>query len=491
MLAAMRWWLTGLIVLVAAWLRLHDLEARVMHGDEANQAVKFGDLLEHGIYRFNPQDHHGPTLYYLTLPVAWVRGERTLAEVTETTVRLVPVIAGVLSVALVAVLASPWGRLAAAAAALLMAIAPAAVYYQRYYIQESLLVAFTLATFVCARRWWQHGGIAWAITTGICVGLMQATKASAPLFLIAAGVALIVIRGHPTPDPPDPTPRPWRRDGGLALLAAFGVAALFYSSFLTHPAGLRDAVLTYFPAGERVTGGAGHEKPWHYYAQLFLPHSIGGYHWNQSAFLALALLGLSACWWAPRVYRPPVRFWSVYLIGLGLLFSAIPYKTPWLVLNLLPGLVLLGAAAVGALAARGLRGTAVAVIVLVATAWMQVGQLKLAVYLRPGDTRNPLAYVHPSPDVRKVRPLVESARRQDSEGIVRIISAENWPLPWYLRGLEGVGYWTSPPEDCDGAVVIVAADLAEIVRDRLKHTYEESYLGLRPGFVMITFTREP
>ena len=51
-------------------LRLARLDVRPMHHDEANQAVKFGALLERGEYRYDFHDHHGPTLYYLTLPSA-------------------------------------------------------------------------------------------------------------------------------------------------------------------------------------------------------------------------------------------------------------------------------------------------------------------------------------------------------------------------------------------------------------------------------------
>ena len=56
-------------------LRFARLDVRPMHNDEANQAVKFGALLEPGQYPYDSRDHHGPTLYYLTLPAAWLRGQ--------------------------------------------------------------------------------------------------------------------------------------------------------------------------------------------------------------------------------------------------------------------------------------------------------------------------------------------------------------------------------------------------------------------------------
>ena len=61
-----------------------------MHHDEANQAIRFGQLLETGDYRYDAADHHGPTLYYLTLPAAWLRGQHTTASLDERTLRLVP-----------------------------------------------------------------------------------------------------------------------------------------------------------------------------------------------------------------------------------------------------------------------------------------------------------------------------------------------------------------------------------------------------------------
>ncbi|MGE5361112.1 MAG: hypothetical protein ACM3NQ_19010, partial [Bacteroidales bacterium] len=81
------WGLFALALVLGLALRLPRLDARPMHHDEANQALKFGGLLETGQYRYDPADHHGPTLYYLTLPAAWWRGQTTLAALDERTLR--------------------------------------------------------------------------------------------------------------------------------------------------------------------------------------------------------------------------------------------------------------------------------------------------------------------------------------------------------------------------------------------------------------------
>ncbi|ACB76792.1 flippase activity-associated protein Agl23 [Opitutus terrae] len=523
-----RWLPLTLIAVAALALRTWQLSARPMHADEANQAVKLGQLLETGRYAFDPRDHHGPTLYYAAVPIAMLRGEQSLATLTETTVRLTPALAGTLSVLLLALLlwperterepaavgdtavpatpASPWPALAAAT---FLAVSPPAVYYSRYFIQETLLVTFTLGAFVCAQRWWRRPRISWAIAAGICVGLMQATKATAPLFLVAAAVAFAAVRPRGTPT--SLRGRGWR-DLALALVTAALVAAAFYSSFGTHWSGLRDAILTYTSAADRAASGAGHEKPWWYYLQLLGWQRTGGLFWHEIAFTALACCGAALAFLKPASWI--FRAAALYTLWLVLTFSAIPYKTPWHVIHLIPGLAVLAAGALAALAAsaatssrapvegataagienarRFRRLTSRVVIGFVFLAVLQTlyAQTRLAVFQRPADARNPYAYVHSSPDVQKVPALAGSALAFASDGVIRVISEEYWPLPWYLREFKHVGYWSTPPDDCDAALVIASEALADEVRARLHGRYRESLLGLRPGFLLVVFTRE-
>ena len=74
---------------------------------------------------------------------------------------------------------------------------------------------------------------------------------------------------------------------------------------------------------------------------------------------------------------------------------------------------------------------------------------------------------------------------------IHVISEEYWPLPWYLRGLPRVGYHPAPPDDCDGALVITSQAQADAVRAKLRGTYRETFLGLRPGVVCVLFVAEP
>ena len=58
-------------VLIGLALRGPELGRRPLHTDEAVNAIKFRALLEQGLYRYDPEEHHGPALFYGAL--AWAR----------------------------------------------------------------------------------------------------------------------------------------------------------------------------------------------------------------------------------------------------------------------------------------------------------------------------------------------------------------------------------------------------------------------------------
>jgi uncharacterized protein (TIGR03663 family) len=162
--------------IVALALRVPRLQHRPMHGDEAVHAIKFGKLLEEGVYTYDPDEYHGPTLNYLTLIPAWLTGAAELTQVTEVTLRIVPVFFGVCLVLLLLLIAGGLGRGGAVYAAVLTAVSPAMVFYSRYYIQEMLLVCFTFGAIVSGYRYTRSKTIVWALLAGVFLGLMHASK---------------------------------------------------------------------------------------------------------------------------------------------------------------------------------------------------------------------------------------------------------------------------------------------------------------------------
>ena len=455
-------------VLVAAALRFPDLAARPMHADEAVHADKFGTLLETGSYLYEPSEFHGPTLYYLTLPSAWLRGERRYVDIDEVTLRAVPAVLGVVLVA-AHLGATPWlGTAGALAAALLAALSPAMVYYSRYYIHETPLVLFTFGAMLAGSWYLRRPGAFPALAAGASLGLMYATKETAPIaicsMLVALGLTLVA--DHWSGKGP---PSIWEvvrgRDVVLAVVACLTVAGVLFSSFFRNPGGVVDAVRALGSYVHRANAASWHFHPWHYYLGL-LAHfpARGTPFWTEGLILVLAVAGAVAGWSrsaVPGSDSRGVRFLTFYTLLMVVVYSAIPYKTPWCVLGLLHGMILLAGAG-AAFVVRTLRNRAAKALALgiLAAVTAHLGWQAFAASFRfAADPRNPYVYAHTSPDVFTIVARVRDVAHAHPDGTampIEVISRTNlWPLPWYLRAFSRVAWWNGVPQKAENAPVIL------------------------------------
>src|SRR6266404_4979216 len=80
---------------VALALRCPRLATRPMHNDEAVNAVKFGELWQHNSWRYDPNEHHGPTLAYATLALGRISRAPAYLDWNENRFRWVTVLFGV------------------------------------------------------------------------------------------------------------------------------------------------------------------------------------------------------------------------------------------------------------------------------------------------------------------------------------------------------------------------------------------------------------
>jgi len=522
--------LFGAVFLFAAILRFHDLEKRPMHGDEANQAIKTSILYDDGEYRYDPHEHHGPTLYFLALPFFHAAGLAEGNEAGAGLLRSVPAMAGLLSLLLLPLFAPALSRSALLWSALFMACSHGLVYYSRYYIQESFLILFILVAILCLYRYFLSGKLGWALGFGVGLGLMHATKetfiipfAAMGASLMATGIWLqfrgalrfrVVWRtGHAEPGV---IALPMAH--GLLVLAVATVVSLsFYSSFFSYPRGMIDSLLsftTYIERAEGTGSTADHDKPWYYYLAVLAHTQLeAGPRWTEGIVLGLAALGI--CLGAGKLVQRPrpegeeratvinqafLPFLACYTVLVTLAFSIIPYKTPW---NLLPFLqpmtILAGIAAAwltspGAGAKPWRRALALVpgLLILAGTAFT-THQTWLGITRYAADTRNPYVYAHTSTAaVRMVRQVEELASLHPSGPAVRIDiikpDGDYWPLPWYLRNFSQIGYWPAIPERVTASIIIseprYGPAISEALGDRDFHVGMSS---LRPNVNLVIF----
>lgn len=504
--AAWYWLALAGALLAGAALRLNDLSARPMHGDEAIHAYKANELLTGRGYHYDPHDYHGPTLNFLTIPVLWFAGFDNYIAARPWHFRLVTALAGIAIIALLPLLADGLGRTATAWAAWFVALSPALVYYSRDYIQETLLACFTLALFVGRWRYLKNHAVPWAIVTGGSLGLMSATKETWVINGAASVVAGFVIalttrRARATA----------RRVSGKRTLFAWGLAittgvvvsATLYSSFFADVGGFWKAFIAYAEYILRARGdNSPHVHPWtFYFHRLLWFHTGSGPVWTEAALFALALFGGIHAFiraGAGRMIILP-RFFAIYTLVVMAAYTALPYKTPWCLIQFWTPLAILAGHGVHALLdTRWLRRdftartvTLAATTIAAAHLGWQSWQLN---HRYAASYRNPYVYAQPLRDVQKLAAWTEklaAAAGGPDQLVIQVVADDPWPLPWYLRALPHVGYYETPPDQLVGDIVITTlpARATTSAPGWMPPDYQLSYYGLRPDIVFLVGVR--
>jgi uncharacterized protein (TIGR03663 family) len=491
-----------LACVVGLILRLPRLEQRPLHTDESVHAYKFLELWQQGTYRYDPDEYHGPSLYYATLPFVWASGARTPAALSEATLRLVPVAFGLGLILLLPLLADGLGRAATVWAGCFTAVSTAFVYYSRYYIHEMALVCFALLFGAALWRYWRQPGMGWAALAGLGLGLMHATKETVVFHLAALGCAAVGLLwfaedGRRSWQELRARLRPAPIATGFAV-AAFVSITLFTSCF-TNASGPLDSWRTYLPWLTRAGGESPHIHPWHFYLERLFWFHPGKGPVSSELLIGLLALGGMATGLVPArhsaAHRGLARFLTFYTLTLALAYSVVAYKTPWCALGFLHGAILL--AGIGAAALfRWIRPTwllLLAGLVVVGATVQLAAQARRASREFATDQRNPYVYAHTSKDLlRLVERIRGVARVHGSPSTLAIHvmapGGDYWPLPWYLRGFPEVTWSAGIPEDPFAPIVVASARLNAALDEKSdKRWLSVGYYEQRPRVFLEMF----
>jgi len=510
------WQLSSLAILfVGAFLRLFKLTLVPLHHDEGVNGNFLISLVRDGKYFYDPQNYHGPTLYYFSAIIPWVVrffGGKVAGDnygLTTFNIRLVTVVFGVATIWLALTLRRHIGTVGALCAAGLIAISPGAVYLSRYFIHESLFVFFTLAIVVAGLRFYETGRGLYLILASISAALMVATKETwimnGPVLVIAwiSTAIYFWVRESLDRARPDQVPLAdrWRetidRLGGFIplltiALTAFAVfivvSVLFYSSFFkNYPKGVSDGLRTLNLWRQRTHE---HEHPWWQYIYWLV--------WEEGALMLLGGFGALIALW--RANNRMALFLAQWSFGLLAAYSLVGYKTPWISLNFIVPLALISGYTLDVVykKLREFQEPALFLplpLLIVGLCGYQLYQLNFVHY---DDDQLPYVYAHTKRGMLAMLDQIDRIGQKNGTGEdtgVAIVSPDYWPLPWYFRNYKKIGYYSQivPTNEA----IIIGSEAQE---DQLKATYGDRYdmlksdsedgaYPLRPGVDLVLYVR--
>jgi uncharacterized protein (TIGR03663 family) len=481
-----RWLAFFIVALIGLAIRLPQLGARPMHTDEAVNAYIVGQLLASEPFIYDPHDRHGPALAALTLSIVRMQGAKSFSDLTEAELRIVPVVAGTITILLFGAAVEIFGFIPSLIAAILFAVAPLPVYYDRYFIHESLFCAATFGLILTGWRAWQTRSVRYAVLAGGCAALMLACKETAVLHFFALAAAGLVVGFRKLREAPQSF---WahRKSIFAAVLSFLLISA---AAFTWSGRNWKALTALFYAAPDLLSraAGQGHEKSIWYFCRLL---TVG---WSGGLLVAFGCLGLGIIL---RRRDDGSPYWGLAYYGflIALIYSLIPYKTPWLALNLWLPLTFFAAIAIHSLsrwsATRfGRRVAFPAFCILAGLAGVLIAHdTRQRVFLAPAEESNPYAYAQTSEDILGLpSEIADLARRNGIEKPrITVIAADPWPLPWYLRHFTQVGFWQPGQQVGDADFYLTSTDAGDQYADQLKN-FRPEFFGVRPGVLILLWS---
>ena len=509
-------WRIGAIVIfvIAAVLRMYDLNLVPLHHDEGVNGNFLVRLVREGVYQYDPNNYHGPTLYYFAAFFPWVMrvlfGKSAMENwgLTTVSIRMVPALFGLATIVLVFLLRRHLGSIATLTAALLLAISPGAVYLSRYFIHETHFVFLTLAIVVASIYFYEQRSGFYLILASASASLLFATKETAMIsvgvLIIAAVITYVYMRLSrgktyaPKPrgrseQPIGPFGKLVEDFGGPAVFGVYVTVAvlvfaalwvLFYSSFFTNSKGIADSFQTF--AVWTKTGTVAHVHPFFTYVYWLTVREgplffLGG--------LGAIIIGLK-----PK--NAMALFAALWAFGILAAYSLIPYKTPWLMLSFLVPLALISGYAIQVLYQNDKRIMGVVLFGVLTVALYQTIDLNFFNYDND-DSRYVYVYAHTTRGMLELVKKIDTLAQQEqgNQTGITIVSPDYWPLPWYLRNYSRVGYFGRLAPSTEPLIIAnenqkpdIDANFGELY-SLVPSTQEDGSYELRPGVKLLLYQR--
>ncbi|MGC8738275.1 MAG: flippase activity-associated protein Agl23 [Candidatus Hydrogenedens sp.] len=508
--------------------RFYGISIRPMHCDEANQAYKAGILLEKGLYKYDPHEHHGPLLYYATLPIFYFYGVHHFRDTNEIMFRAVPILFSLLIFLSLLPIKKYIGLIGFIVSSILLAVSHAFFFYSRYYVHETLFVLFSYLFISSLWFYISKPNTLSAIFTGTTLSLAFATKETALIVFFTTTLSFILTSVYLIKT------SPFTGTDSVVLfhsltwkeickhIIVFSIAffipwLLLFSSFFTNKQGLLDffrAYQTYlFRASGEGSSGI-HDKPWWYYLQILIYfNKTVGPVWSEGFIILLCCIGIifslyflikifikKKCDVKEHILSSFYIFSFVPFFTTFLIFSLIPYKTPWNILFPLLGMIIFAGIGFQALWQKFSKiwTRSILSLILLAGIYHLSYQTYQGNFIYFADISNPYVYAHTSTSLVKmmnrIYQLSDILIKENQEPIVFVIDPINdyWPIPWYLRKIDKKGFWSKIPSNIDNIpFFIVSPELMQKFDKSLNMPYMKEIYTIRPGVFRYLYIEQP
>lgn len=453
--------ITITFLLFAALLRFLLLNNKPIHFDESINMWFVQRIIEDGFFKYDPTNYHGPLMFYMIHFVQFFTGFDFIST------RWVATIFSFLTVVLL------WfgpvqHRRAFRWASLLLLISPAMGFYGRSGIHESSFVFFQVLGFISfhyllekdfKKFWWSF--------IGSLLGMMALKETFVVLILaLIPAFAMVMVTERKTLKY-----SAWwaqmkasfkTREVYMPVFAMFLVFLGVYSGFGGNPKGLADFFVALMPWLKTGVGGNGHEKEFLHWTKLMGVNEMA----VLAGFVAAIPFALKNKW---------IRFYLVSTFFLWLIYSLIPYKTPWCIISIMWPFAVVSGFAIDEITTRwpGWPRYATFAVLAGMCAWEAKIHYQI-VYRDPIDMTHPYVYVNSTYQMKEFIAQTQNLVKEQQllrEQMVQVGTEESWPIPVVFNKFYNLSYFkTHQKVEENAAIYLVDPKDQKVIEDKLKET---------------------
>lgn len=418
----------------------HELELRPLHNDEAVNHYFLQKILREGIYHYSHKNYHGPLYFYSLLPAHYIFGD------TITALR-VPSIFFTLCLLPALYLFKGFTRSSFFVYATLLILSSASlVFFGRYAIHEPLFLLCSLCFAASCFGFTQRLTAKSLYLASASTALLICVKETFVVVGFSVLLALLASNYQRFGDIGRFIRSAYTQLFKAVLLALFIISFVYSAAFQWLP-GIKELVFGIPQWIARGSDDVGHHKAPLYYLEDVLFRTEAGL----LVAVALCLLLIPFTWRklprfdAESSDKRLFVFLATWTLSTIAIYSLIPYKTPWLVINISLPCILLVAHALSQVESLGgnyKRFSQLSCLLLfLSSLSLSINYNYRSMPLLGGDLGNRLAFQNENP-FRYVHTLdvfsgLESKIRKEMEGNpeARFLIAMSgyWPLPFYIR----------------------------------------------------------
>lgn len=476
-----------IVIATAIFLRCYSITDRPMHSDEGVNFHFVQEMSKNGFYKYSHENYHGPSYFYLLF------GSHSFFGSDEFFHRFPAILSGILLCLSPLLFLKLTNLKFILPSVILLSLSSSLTFYSRYSIHEMFLVLCTVMLMFTLIIWKERNKANYLLFAGFLTGLLISTKET---FIISGfSICLAGLLTYSPKEILNASIRDFKYLIGSILVCIVFVIS-FYSGFFLYIEGVNELLKGIPQWIGRGHSDVGHHKPFLYYFNIIkttepiilLIIPILFFYIFKTLFLLFKNKTFNYFAFFQNFYDRVIITSALVCIFSFIIYSSIPYKTPWLVINITaPALICIGFFIAHYASQKLLYSIILILITLISLRFNldynfekpsipKIFHQSLNIK-GTFSNENPFSYVQTTDGMIELVNDIKNYLDKNPEGLVLIAARTYWPLPYYLRNYSGkLAYRHFIQEDAlNGQYGILVLNLNEIVDET---NWNKKYLRL-------------